>query len=46
MLDDIEAELKWDKTLANSQPLIEKMAGKARRDRKRRKTVRKGFDEL
>ena len=46
MLADIEAELKWDKTLAGSQPLLEKMAAKARRERLRGKTTGKGFDEL
>ncbi len=46
MLEDIAAELKWDRTLAGSQRLLEKMATKARRAKKFGKTVRKGFDEL
>jgi len=46
MLRDIEGELKWDQTLAESQDLLEKMAGKARSAKRQGKTVRKGFDEL
>jgi len=46
MLEDIEGELKWDRTLASSQPLLEKMASKARQAKRQGKTVRKGFDEL
>jgi hypothetical protein len=46
MLEDIEAELKWDRTLAGSQHLLEKLASKARQAKRQGKTVRKGFDEL
>jgi hypothetical protein len=46
VLEDIEGELKWDKTLADSQDLLEKMAQKARSAKRQGKTVRKGFDEL
>jgi len=46
MLEDIEGELEWDKTLANSQGMLEKMAQKARRAKQRGKTRRKGFDAL
>jgi hypothetical protein len=46
LFDDIEGELKWDKTLANSQEILETMAQKALRDQRDGKTVRKGFDEL
>ena len=46
MLDDIAGESKWDKTLANSQKLLESMASKARRARCQGKTTRKGFDDL
>lgn len=46
MLDDMAGETKWDKTLASSQGLLEKMADKARKARQRGKTVKKGFDEL
>jgi len=46
MLEDIEGELKWDRTLAGSQQLLEKMAAKARRAKGLGKAVEKGFDEL
>jgi hypothetical protein len=46
MIEDIQGELKWDRTLADSQDLLEKMASKARIARRRGKIVRKGFDEL
>ena len=32
LLDDIEAELRWDETLLKSQKNLEKMADKARKD--------------
>ena len=46
MLTDIEGELKWDRTLAGSQRLLEKLASKARVAKRHGKTVCKGFDEL
>ena len=46
LTEDIEGELKWDQTLADSQGLLEKMADKARRAQQEGKTVHKGFDEL
>ena len=46
LLEDVEGELNWDQTLAASQPLLEKMAGKARIAKRQGKTVRKGFDKL
>lgn len=46
MLEDIEGELKWDQTLADSQGLLEDLAGKARRAQREGKTTNKGFDEL
>ena len=46
LLDDIAGEEKWDSTLANSQPLLEKMAAKARRAKQSGKTAKRGFDEL
>ena len=46
MIDDIEAELKWDQTLANSQELLEKMARNARQARRAGNVICKGFDEL
>jgi hypothetical protein len=35
LLEDIDGELKWDATLANSQSLLEKMAKKAAEAKKR-----------
>ena len=46
LLQDIEAEKKWDRTLAKSQHLLEKLARQARRAKRAGKTRRKGFDEL
>ena len=46
VMDDIAGDSKWDATLADSQDLLEAMAGKARKARRQGKTVRKGFDEL
>jgi hypothetical protein len=46
VLDDIAGELKWDKTLADSQDVLEAMAARARTAKRRRKAVKKGFDEL
>jgi hypothetical protein len=46
LLEEIDAEGKWDKTLATSQDLLEKLAAKARRAKRAGKTVAKGFDEL
>jgi hypothetical protein len=46
MLEDIRAERKWDETLAQSQPALEKMARKALTARRSGKITRKGFDQL
>ena len=46
LLEDIEGEMKWDRTLARSQKLLERMARSARHSRKQGKTHKKGFDEL
>jgi hypothetical protein len=46
MLEDIEGELKWDRTLAGSQQLSEKMTAKARQAKRLGKTMDKGFDKL
>ena len=46
LLQDIAGELKWDKTLADSQELLEAMAGKARRARHQGRTIKMGFDQL
>jgi hypothetical protein len=46
LLDEIEWEFKWDKTLASSDDLLEKLANKAIKDFEAGKTHQKGFDEL
>jgi hypothetical protein len=46
LLEDIDGELRWDQTLADSQSLLERMAAKAREAKRHGKTIRKGFDEL
>jgi hypothetical protein len=46
MLEDIDGEMKWDKTLAKSQKLLEHLARSAKQARKQGKTHKKGFDEL
>jgi hypothetical protein len=45
LLEDIEGELKWDETLAASQPVPEKLAAKARAAKAKGKTKRAGFDK-
>jgi hypothetical protein len=46
LLEDLNGESKWDKTLAASQPLLEKLATKARRAKRNGKVFKKGFDDL
>ncbi|MBS4027006.1 MAG: hypothetical protein KGZ58_00095 [Ignavibacteriales bacterium] len=46
LLEDIEAELKWDSTLAKSQDKLEQLAEKALTEFKSGKTKQLGFDEL
>ncbi len=46
LLEDIEGELQWDRTLAESQDLLESLADKARQARQQGRTIAKGFDEL
>ena len=46
LLEDIEGELKWDRTLAGLQDLLESLADKARQARQQGRTTAKGFDEL
>lgn len=45
-IEELEAELKWDDTLENSQDLLESMADAALRESREGKTVKIGFDEL
>ena len=46
LIEDIEQELQWDKTLAGpkSQQLLEQMAAEAREAKRLGKTRRGGFD--
>jgi len=46
LLEDIDGEMKWDQTLANSQDLLEKLAQQARAAKRKGKIVSKGFDDL
>jgi hypothetical protein len=46
ILDDIAGELQWDTTLARSEDLLEKLAGKALREFEAGRTHPQGFDEL
>ncbi len=46
LLDEIEWEASWDHTLADSQPLLDRLTEKAMREYREGKTEEKGFDEL
>lgn len=46
LLEDIEAELKWDETFARTQDQLAKLAEKALRDIKAGRVRKMGFDEL
>ncbi len=46
LLSEIEWETRWDETLANSQPLLDRLTAKAMREYREGKTEEKGFDEL
>ena len=46
LLDEIEWEASWDRTLADSQPLLDRLTEKAMREYREGKTEEKGFDEL
>lgn len=46
LLDEIEWELQWDKTLTSSEDSLKKLANKAIREFEAGKTHRKGFNEL
>ncbi len=46
ILEDIENELKWQATLAQPQPKLEKLAKKALEESKAGRTKKMGFDEL
>jgi len=46
LLDEIEWEASWDRTLADSHPLLDRLTENAMREYRERKTEEKGFDEL
>ncbi len=46
LLEDLESELKWQKTLAKPQTKLDKLANQALRDSSEGKTKKMGFDEL
>lgn len=46
LIDDLDAEAKWDKALADSQDSLDAMAEKAIRERKQGKTRPGGFGPL
>ena len=46
LLDDLNSELKWQKTLAKPQTKLGKLAAKALVDSSTGKTRKLGFDEL
>jgi hypothetical protein len=46
ILEDMDGELKWDQSLADSQNLLEEMAKKARAAKRKSKTTKKGFGNL
>lgn len=46
LLEDIEAELKWDQTFAKTQDQLAKLADKALQEIKAKRVEKMGFDEL
>ncbi len=46
LLEDIDAESKWDQTFAETQNQLAKLADKALHDIKAGKAKKMGFDEL
>ncbi len=46
LLEDLDAELKWDQTFAETQDQLAKLADKALCDIKTGKVKKMGFDEL
>ncbi|KAA0229952.1 hypothetical protein EDS67_09040 [candidate division KSB1 bacterium] len=46
LLEDIEAELKWDQTFAKTQDQLAKLADKALQEIKAKRVKKMGFDEL
>jgi len=46
LLEDIEAEFKWEQAFAHSQDQLAKLADKALKDIKAGRVTKMGFDEL
>jgi hypothetical protein len=46
LMEELCGEDRWDRTLKESQPLLERLAKKALRERKAGRTTSQGFDEL
>jgi len=46
LIEDIEAELKWDQTFAKTQDKLAKLADKALKDINAGRIKKMGFDEL
>lgn len=46
LLEDLDNELEWHRTLGKPQAKLDKLAQKALRDSKAGKTKKLGFDEL
>lgn len=46
LLEDIEAELKWDQTFARTQDQLAKLADNALQEIKAKRLQKIGFDEL
>jgi hypothetical protein len=46
LLDDIQSELQWQKTLSQPQPALDMLAQKALDDSVNGKTHKAGFDEV
>jgi hypothetical protein len=46
LIEDIEAELKWDQTFAKTQDKLAKLADKALKDINAGRVKKMGFDEL
>jgi len=43
LMEEIEGELRWDETLANTQDQLERMADQALQEFRSGKTTKKGF---
>jgi len=46
ILAELEDDQRWDDAFANSQPALSKLAQKVRKDIKRGRVKKMGFDEL